>query len=65
MYVSRLNLSSSVTCSPPQVGGVPQRGEGVCTASQGVITYATVHTPTSLRDTPSILEGEQVTALHR
>ena len=23
------------------------------------------HTPPSLRDTPSILEGEQVTALHR
>ena len=39
--------------------------EGVCTASKANITYAAVHTPPSLRDTPSILEGEQVTALHR
>ena len=30
---SRLNQCSGVTCSPPKVGGVPQRGEGVCTAS--------------------------------
>ena len=62
---------SGVTCSPPKVGGVPQRGEGVCTASivnvctaSVNISYAAVHTPPSLRDTPSILEGEQVTALH-
>ena len=59
------NLRSAVTYSPPKVGGVPRRGEGVCTTSFGNITYAAVHTPPSLRDTPSILEGEQVTALHR
>ena len=39
--------------------------ENVCTASQGNITYAAVHTPPSLCDTLSILEGEQVTALYR
>ena len=59
------NLRSAVTYSPPKVGGVPRRGEGVCTTSFGNITYTAVHTPPSLRDTPSILEGEQITALHR
>ena len=62
MHIINLNLCSSVTCSPPKVGGVPRRGEEVCTASKGNISYAAVHTPPSLRDTPS---GEQVTALHR
>ena len=27
------NLRSAVTYSPPKVGGVPKKGEGVCTAS--------------------------------
>lgn len=27
------NLRSAVTYSPPKVGGVPRRGEGVCTTS--------------------------------
>ena len=70
---SRLNQCSGVTCSPPKIGGVPQRGEGVCTASKGmfvlprhvILLMRQFHTPPSLRDTPSILEGEQVTTLRR
>ena len=37
MKVARLNQCSSVIYSPPKVGGVPQRGEGVCTDSLGVM----------------------------